>query len=96
LCLAVNLAISARGDRLNVILLRAFNGHAKLSQTDLFRKAIDNGVKLTQPQVRDYILEGAGLITSPPTTYAKAYELTEQGKWSRHVINQLLQLFCLF
>ena len=46
--------LSKRRDRLNVILLRAFNGHAKLSQTDLFRKAIDDGVKLTQPQVRDY------------------------------------------
>jgi len=82
---------TSKGDRVYVILLRAFAG-TKLSQTKLFKKAGENGIDLTQPAVRQYIkdLEDYGLISSPQTKYAKEYELTEWGKWCRHVVNQLL------
>ncbi len=83
---------TSKGDRLYVILLRAFPEGTKLSQTDLFKRSEAMEVHLTQPQVREYIiaLEEDGLISSPQTKYAKEYELTEWGRWCRHVINQLL------
>jgi hypothetical protein len=51
-----------------------------------------SGVGLTQPQVRDYILEleRAGLIISPQTSYSKEHVLTVRGKWVVEIIGQVL------
>ena len=81
-----------RGDRLYVILLRAFDDVGELSQTDLTAEAERNGVELSRTRVTKYIddLVGWGLIISPPTEYRYKYTLTEKGRWCRRTLDLVL------
>jgi predicted transcriptional regulator len=81
-----------KGDRINVAILKSLEKGNKPSQTALYNSVREGGVSLTQQQVREYIvdLEEKGFISSPETNYAKEYQLTGKGKWSREVIDQIL------
>ncbi len=81
------------GDLINVILVSGFQNDERLSQSDLMRYAKANGVTLTDPAIREYVLslEKAEIIgsTGSPESYKKEYRLTDQrGKWCREAVSK--------